>query len=207
MGEFSVRITQLVSSNVNALVDAASEPAKMARLLVAELEEAIIALTRDAAQAERSAKALNTAAEAQAKAAAEWQDKARFAMTKEREDLARGALAERANAEAAAAEARSQAADAATAAQRARAAVAQLEMRLDEARARFKALKDAAGSGPAASSHDKRLDRIETLEKRLDLAGAEAGTQSLDAELAALAREDQLDAELAALRKKVAKKK
>ena len=55
MFEIAVRAKELAASNLNSLIDKASNPAKMLKLLLTELEESVIALTRDAAALDRSA--------------------------------------------------------------------------------------------------------------------------------------------------------
>jgi len=220
MFEIAVRVKELASSNLNNLVDKASSPAKMLRLLQLEIEEAIIALTRDAARAERRGREAETSARAHDKAAKDWQDKAKLALSKDREDLARGALAERENAEAGAKTMRQAQSDAEAEATALRGAIADLEGKLNETRARLRAEEAAkavaapaaAARGTAASSGkvDALGERIATLEKRIDFAQAsEAGSAkaaSLDEELAALQREAKLEAELDALKKGLKKK-
>jgi phage shock protein A len=221
MFEIAVRVKELASSNINNLVERAASPAKMLRLLQLEIEEAIIALTRDAARAERRGRDAETNARAHDKAAKDWQDKAKLALSKDREDLARGALAERENAAAGAQAARQAQADAEAEAAAFRAAIADLESKLSETRARLRAelsAQAAAAPGEAAKQGaiaasgkvDALGERITTLEKRIDFAQASeqsgAKAASLDEELAALSREAKLEDELAALKKGLKKK-
>lgn len=217
MIEVAVRISQLVSSNVNNLVDAASNPGKMLKLMILEIEEAILTLGREVSQAERKARELRLLADRHETARADWDDKARFAMTKEREDLARGALAERENSAAAAVTARGDAdlvdADIAEV----RTTLAALEARLAEARQRLRAAERAAPaqqSAPPASGKstysERVMDRIDTLAKRaefVDAATPSAKAASLDEELAAMAQDAKLDSEMDALRKSLKKKR
>jgi phage shock protein A len=216
MFEIAVRVKELASSNLGSLVEKAASPAKMLRLLQLEIEEAIIALTGDAARAERRSREAETSARAHAKAAKDWQDKARLALSKDREDLARGALAERANAETGADAMRAAQADAAAEAQALRGAIADLETKLAETRARLRAelaaAKPAAAQAAATTGKVDALgERIATLEKRIDLAQASEGSgaraASLDEELAALQREARLEDELSALKKGLKGKK
>ena len=210
MFELAVRAKELASSNLSSLIDKAANPAKMLRLLMAELEESVIALTRDAAGLERSAGRFTLEAERFDAAADNWAEKAKLAMSRDREDLARGALAER-NAARDAAQAQREAASAARAeAAGLRASVAQLEAKHGETKVRL--LKVFAQTGPAktaaSQSADRTgtlMDRFASLEKRIDYAASKSG--SLDQELAALADEAALEADLAALRKSAGKRK
>jgi phage shock protein A len=221
MFEIAVRVKELASSNLGNLVEKAASPAKMLRLLQLEIEEAIITLTRDSARAERRGREAETSARAHDKAAKDWQDKAKLALSKGREDLARGALTERENAEAGAKTMRQAQLDAEAEAVALRGAIADLEGKLSETRARLRAEQAAqaaaapaaaAAKGTAASSGkvDALGERIATLEKRIDFAQASEGSgakaASLDEELAALQREARLEAELDALKKGLKKK-
>jgi len=221
MFEIAVRVKELASSNINNLVEKAASPAKMLRLLQLEIEEAIIALVRDAARTERRGRDAETSARAHDKAAKDWMDKAKLALSKDREDLARGALAEREKAEAGANAARQAQRDAEAEAAALRSAIADLESKLSETRTRLRAEQAAqAASAPAEAARqgavaasgkvDALGDRIATLEKRIDFAQASedsgAKAASLDEELAALSREARLDDELAALKKSLKKK-
>ena len=210
MFELAVRARELASSNLNSLIDKASNPAKMLKLLLTELEESVIALTRDAAALERGASRFTLEAERFDAAAVNWEDKARLAMSRDREDLAKGALAER-NAAYDAAEAQREAAKSAhDEAMALRTSVRDLEAKHGETKVRL--LKVMAETGRASAkairSHGKTealMDRFAGLEKRIDYAAGKTAT--LDQELAALADEAALEADLAALRKKADKKK
>ena len=220
MFEIAVRIKELTSSNLSSLVGSATSPAKMLRLLQLELEEAIIALTGDHTRAMRRARDAAAQAAAQDRAAADWQDKAKLALTGGRDDLARGALGEKENAKAAAAALRTAAIDAEAEQAALAEAIAGLEAKLDETRTRLRAetakAEPKAAPAPAAAKVNGRVDtlhdRITTLEKRIDFAaaaetGTAASTASLDSELAALKREAVVDDELAALKKSMKKGK
>lgn len=210
MFELAVRARELASSNLNSLIDKAVNPAKMLKLLMAELEESVIALTRDAAGLDRSADRSTLESERFDAAAQTWADKAKLAMSRGREDLARGALAER-NAARDAAEAQREAAGAARdEAAGLRASVAQLEAKHGETKVRLLKVLSQASSAPASAAAargktDALMDRFASLEKRIDYAAGKAVT--LDQELATLAHEAALEADLAALRKGAAKKK
>ena len=204
MFELAVRARELASSNLNSLIDKAVNPAKMLKLLMAELEESVIALTRDAAGLDRNADRSTLESERFDAAAQTWADKAKLAMSRGREDLARGALAER-NAARDAAEVQREAAGAARdEAAGLRASMAQLEAKHGETKVRLLKVLSQASSAPASAAAargktDALMDRFASLEKRIDYAAGKAVT--LDQELATLAHEAALEADLAALRK------
>lgn len=217
MFEIAVRVKELASSNLNNLVDQASSPAKMLKLLQLELEETIISLSGDATRAERRTGHAIAQAAAQDQAAADWQDKAKLALANDRADLARAALGEKENTLASAALSRQSAAQAEAERVTLGAAIADLEIRLAETRERLRAelAKEQTGANAVAATSNRQVDamsdRIAVLEKRIDFAeaGSDASTKaaSLDQELAALQREARLDEELAALKKGMKKGK
>ena len=210
MFELALRAKELASSNLSSLIDLASNPAKMLKLLRAELEESVIALTREAATLERGAGKFTQDAEQHEAAAQSWEDKAKLAMSRDREDLARGALAER-NAAHDAAKAQREAASAARdQAGGLRASAAQLEAKHGETKVRLLKVLAQASSAPAfaaaaRSQTDALMDRFASLEKRIDFAASKS--VSLEQELAALANDAALEADLAALRKRAGKRK
>ena len=210
MFELALRAKELASSNLSSLIDLASNPAKMLKLLMAELEESVIALTREAATLERGAGKFTQDAEQHEAAAQSWEDKAKLAMSRDREDLARGALAER-NAAHDAAKAQREAASAARdQAGGLRASAAQLEAKHGETKVRLLKVLAQASSAPAfaaaaRSQTDALMDRFASLEKRIDFAASKS--VSLEQELAALANDAALEADLAALRNGAGKRK
>ena len=216
MFELVIRAKELASSNLSGLINMASNPAKMLKLLLTELEESVIALERDAAIHDRSAGKFTQDAERLDAAAQTWEAKAKLAMSRSREDLARGALAERNAAHHAAAAQRETAAAARSEAGGLRAHVARLEAKHGETRARLlKVMSEASPARIATTAASKSgertgamLDRFAALEKRIDYAASGAAQPAtLDQELAALANDATLEADLAALRKGAGKKK
>jgi phage shock protein A len=94
MGVFT-RLRDIISSNINAMLDAAEDPEKLIRLMVQEMEDTLIEVKASCAGAIAARKKAERA-EASAKAAvAEWQDRAGLAIDRGREDLAREALREK----------------------------------------------------------------------------------------------------------------
>lgn len=203
----AIRVRELVSSNVDSLVSKAGEPRKMLRLLQSEIEETLIALHGDAAKAKRQRERMEDSATRLSAAAEEWTGKAKIAIDHGREDLARAALltreaerAKAADANAAAEALGKQIADAAT-------VIADLEAKRTAIAARIAELAKAEMAAPAAApadTHvDRRIDRIEELERRAGFAegAAEAPTPaSLDDEIASLQQASAIEAELAALK-------
>src|ERR1700761_5144678 len=91
MGIFS-RLTDIVNSNLNAILDRAQDPEKIIRLIIQEMEDTLVEVRTGAVHAIAERKELERKLEALRREHADWQRKAEFAVTKGREDLARGAL-------------------------------------------------------------------------------------------------------------------
>jgi phage shock protein A len=210
MLHIGVQVKGLVASNLNTLVERASDPVRMLRKLQHELQEAIVALQGDLSRARRSQERLTEDADKHDRAAAEWTDKAKLAMDHKREDLARAALLAREQTYADAAKAREEAATAASEADEVAAAMAELEATLAETNgrladevARAQAGGGSAAPGAAASRSERFMDRVTTLEKRVDFATGQRpqpAPASVDDEIERLRRDAKVSEELAAMK-------
>lgn len=220
MGIFS-RLSDIVNSNLNALLDKAEDPEKIIRLIIQEMEDTLVEVRSDAVriiadrkEAERQIARLTGELE-------DWQAKAELAVSKGREDLARAALVAKARVAEAIATEEKHLADINEGLEHQGEDIARLQAKLDDARKREVTLiqrhKTATSRLQARrATYDNRLvgalGRMEAMERSLDhLEGKvevfdHGRKPSLSDEIAELQTDHEVDQELARIREKLSPK-
>jgi phage shock protein A len=221
MGIFS-RLSDIINSNVNSILDQAEDPQKIIRLIVQEMEETLVEVRATAARMIAERKEADRRLQRVRDAQADWDRKAELALRKGREDLSRAALIEKAKlADVANALAEESAALAAALAQ-GEEDIGKLEAKLRDAKARQKAMlarEETANNRlrTRRTLHDPRLadafTRFEHVERRIDRLEGEVesydlGTKkTLSQEIAELEADAAIEAELEALKARLAKER
>ncbi len=215
------RISRLVSSNVNAAIDKMSDPGKEIDQLVLDMEQQLRNARQEVQSALAQEKRHRQRAEALAKSSREWEERAERAVRAGDDNLAKEALARKAQVDGEGRDATEALAQAQSDADTLATALKQLDARIGEVKARKETLKAKArasrGKSPLGSA---ALDEFDRLHGKIDAVDAEA---ELDEELAKLRHEDaasleaerkldelsknkDLDDRLAALKAKLEKK-
>jgi len=218
MGVFS-RLSDIVNSNINAMLDKAEDPEKVVRLIIQEMEDTLVEVRANAARALADSKEVTRKKEEFARRANEWESKAELALAKGREELARGAIAAKRKAEEMIELLNQELKAIDDTVGKTNDDLARLQAKLKEARAKQRSLeirRHAASDSVrvARQVNDGRIEdalaRFDRYERRIDELEAEAESwalgrpRTLEDEFAELEAEDAVNAELEALKRRVA---
>ena len=94
MGIFT-RFRDIISSNINAILDKAEDPEKLIKLMIREMEDTLVEIKAACAGAMASSKKVQRQLDAVQERMRYWEEKAEIAVKKGRDDLAREALVEK----------------------------------------------------------------------------------------------------------------
>lgn len=216
------RLTDIVQSNINALLDRAEEPEKLIRLIIQEMEDTLVEVRSSTVKIIAEKKEIERRAATLIRDRDEWERKAEIAVAHNREDLAKELLRLRAKTAEEADVLTGHLAQVDEALSKANDDIARLQAKLSDAKNREKAL--VARSKTAATRvkvrerlNDERineaLSRFEQVERNLDelegrVEAHDLGRRkSVAEEVAELEAAHKLDEELAALKARVAARK
>jgi phage shock protein A len=218
MGIFT-RFSDIVNSNINAILDKAEDPEKIVRLMIQEMEDTLVEVRSAAARSIADKKDLNRKIEALEDERRDWEDKAELALRKGREDLAKAALVEKSRVVSAVEAFKEDYVAVDEGLSKLNEDIARLEDKLEDAKSRQKALlarHKTANSRLAARKkiHDYKIDdamlRFEAYTRRIDdvegrVEAYDLGLpKDLKHEFASLEAEESVKQELDALKARVA---
>ena len=214
MGIFT-RFKDIVSANINSMLDRAEEPEKMIRLMIQEMEETLVELKASCAGLMADQKRIVREQEQARGRQGLWDDRALLAMDRGREDLAREALAEKLAAQRAVDGLEREVERFAVLIEQAREDIEILEAKLESAKERQRSLAKrivradqrmkARTSASRAQSADV-LMRFDQFEQRIERMEAEAElsaprrSRDLEQEFALLEGGDEIEEQLASMR-------
>ena len=93
------RIKDIVNSNINSLLDKTEDPEKMLKLMISEMDEAILNLKATTAAKMANLKSVEKRVDEAEKAVSRWQERAELAVVKGSDEMAKEAIKERKEAE------------------------------------------------------------------------------------------------------------
>ncbi len=215
MGVFS-RLSDIINSNINAMLDKAEDPEKIARLIIQEMEDCLVEVRSAAARSMADKKEYERDIVALEASRLDWANKAELAVEKGREDLARGALAAKQRSE--------REIDSRRLALKAIEEVGakrsddleKLQAKLDEAKTKLRSLivrREAAEhriqmrSRIEVNKVDEAMRRYAQVERKVDEMEAYAdlinvGERGLEAQFQELAAEESIEKELAEIKRR-----
>jgi phage shock protein A len=214
MGIFT-RFRDIVSSNINSMLDRAEDPEKLIRLMIREMEDTLVELKAACAGVMAETKRIQRQRDEADKRDRFWADKAQLAAEKGRDELAREALVEKRRYRQRADALEQELADHQGLVGQYQADIGQLEDKLKSARDKQRVLVQRhlhAERKRRAQQEIRRVDsaeavfRFDELESRIERMEAEADLvnfgrrESLEENIEALAFDEEIERELQALK-------
>ena len=219
MGIFS-RMRDIISSNINVMLEKAEDPEKLVKLMIQEMEDTLVEIKASCAGAMATKKKVERALDEARNRAEQWGQKAQLAVDKNREDLAREALLEKRRYRERADALEKERAQNETLVEQYQSDIIKLEDKLETAREKQRILvqrhthaqqRRRAEKGIRKVDTSGAIVRFEQFENRIERMEAEADLVNfgrrppLEAEFAQIEGDEELEKELEAL--KAARKK
>jgi len=213
------RMTDIINSNISALLDKAENPEKLIRMVIQEMEETLVEVRSGTAKVIAEKKTLTRRIEQLRNQAKDWEEKAELALSKNREDLAKAALVEKSTVNATVEIMEQDIARLDETLDKLSSEIEQLQAKLNDARARQKSLvmrtkatRSRLDVNRQLSSNtiDNAIDKFEYYERKIDmmegqLESATVEQKSLQSEIDELARQEKIDRELQELKNRLNK--
>lgn len=217
MGIFT-RVRDIISSNINAMLEKAEDPEKLIKLMIREMEDTLVEVKASCAGAMATKKKIQREMDEVRKREQDWGAKAQLAVDKGREDLAREALVEKRRFRERAEAIERELSHCDGLVEQYQKDIIQLEDKLASAREKQRVLvqrhvaaqkRRQAQENIRATNNADALARFESFEQRIERMEAEADlvnfgrkTASLEDEFAKLAGDEEIEKQLAELKAK-----
>ena len=214
MGIFT-RFRDIVSSNINSMLDHAEDPEKMIKLMIREMEDTLIEIKSSCAGVIASRKKVERKLDEIGDRIGLWTRRAELAVSKGRDDLAREALIEKRRFEELSEALEKEVSDHGDLIQQYQDDITELEAKLTSAKEKKRMLAQRhrkARNKKRAQEDIRRMEssetmaRFEHLESRIERMEAEADlvnygkSQTVDDEFEGLATDDEIEKELAKMK-------
>ena len=141
MNVFS-RFIDIINANINAMLDKAEDPEKMLRLMIQEMEDTLIELKSSCASDMARITSLERELKNSAESERRWADRARMAVERGKDDMAREALAEKREAAKEAGRLSSLITELDESVKRSKEEIARLDDKLDESKERLRLMME-----------------------------------------------------------------
>ncbi|MDW3207163.1 MAG: phage shock protein PspA [Alphaproteobacteria bacterium] len=220
MGIFS-RMTDILNANINTLLDRAEDPEKMARLMIQEMEDTLVEVRSSAVRMIADKKTIVRRLDEAEGDMEDWGKKAEYALSRDREDLAKAALLAKKRLGDHVEQLKRELKSVEESLEKYDDDLARLQAKLDEAKARRKSIEIRHTSARnrvqmRRTLYDGRVDdalaRYESLERRIDDIEGEAEgfdlgrREDLNSAFADLEAEQEIEGELEAMKANMKKK-
>lgn len=214
MGIFT-RFSDIISSNINSMLDKAEDPEKMIKLMIHEMEDTLIELKSSCAGVIAGRKKVERKLDEITSKVSLWGDRANLAVAKGRDNLAREALVEKRRFSEIAESLENELVEYEGLISQYREDISELENKLNNAKEKKRMLvqRHKRASGKKRAQHDIRrsnssdtMARFDKLESRIEQMEAEAELvnpakkPTIEEEFDNLATDDEIEDELAKLK-------
>lgn len=214
MGIFT-RFRDIVSSNINAMLDKAEDPEKLIKLMIREMEDTLIEIKASCAGVMAGSKKIQRQADEVQSRIRYWEEKAPLAVSKGRDDLAREALIEKRKYTDKAEALQNELVEHDSLIKEYQDDIRQLEEKLESAREKQRVLvqrhihanqKRQAQEDIRRANSNENLIKFDELENRIERMEAEAdlvnfgANPSLQEELESLSLDEEIENELRSLK-------
>lgn len=220
MGIFS-RITEIVNSNINAMLDKAEDPEKMVKLMIHEMEDTLTEVKSAAAEVVADKIRISRLLKGENEKRGGWGKKAQLAIEKGREDLAREAVERKLACEKKAQQLQARHDEIEKVVKQYQEDIARLEEKLASARGRQRTLIASHQSAINRKRVEEKIYQLNTsgafakfgnYENKIDRFNAEAdiihtSNTSLEKEFEDLTHNQEIEDELARLKSRMADEK